>query len=141
LTLDLEFASAAHANAWLTRDGDASLQLQSLDLVRLPLEDTADGHAWQGDWVLVADAADATPQMLRFDQFRALDTTHFELSDSAANAKLTCSREAAQPEWPPARCSLRQGDNAVTTFGSVALTRMDGQRADRTAVHLLRVTR
>ena len=136
LTLDLEFSSAAHAGAWLTRmrDSDATLQLQTLDLVRLPLVDSADGHAWQGDWVLVADAAETAPQRLHFDQFRALDVTHFELVDSAANVTLTCSRKPAQPEWPPLSCTLRGGDVSAE-FASVALARMDGAR-----VHLLRVT-
>ena len=140
LTLDLEFASAAHANAWLTRDAGAGLQLQTLDLVRLPLADSADGHAWQGDWVLVADA-DAVPQRLHFDQFHAVDAAHFELSDAAANITLTCSRKPEQPEWPPAACSLRDGGNTLATFSSVALARMDGMRtADHIGMHLLRVT-
>jgi len=141
LTLDLEFSSAAHAGGWLTRthDSDANLQLQTLDLVRLPLVDSTDGHAWAGDWVLVADGVDAAPQRLHLDQFRALDAAHFELADTANNVTLTCSREPAQPEWPPTLCSLRVGDT-TENFTSVALTRMDGQRPDRTAVHLLRVT-
>jgi len=139
LTLDLEFSSAAHAGAWLTRDSDAGLQLQALDLVRLPLMDSADGHAWVGDWVLVADAVDAAPQRLHLDQFRALDAAHFELADAANGATLTCSRKPAQPEWPPGSCSLRIGE-ATENFTSVALTRMDGQRPDRAGIHLLRVT-
>jgi len=136
LTLDLEFSSAAHAGAWLTRtlDSDASLQLQTLDLVRLPLADSADGHAWQGDWVLVADAIDVAPRRLHFDQYRAVDAAHFELVDSTDNATLTCARKPAQPEWPPVSCSVRAGDVAAE-FASVALARMDGAH-----VHLLRVT-
>jgi hypothetical protein len=140
LTLDVEFSSAAHASAWLTHEGDGHLQLQTLDLVRLPLEDSADGHAWQGDWVLVADSADTVPQRLHFDQFHAIGPANFMLNDSTANVTLTCNRKLAQPEWPPAGCSLRQGDGQSISFSSVALTRMDGMRADRTAIHLLRVT-
>ena len=137
LTLDMEFSSAAHASAWLTRprESDATLQLQTLDLVRLPLAESTDGHAWQGEWVLLADAAETAPQRLHFDQYRAVDATHFELVDSAANITLTCARKPAQPDWPPIACALRGGDISAD-FVSVALARMDG-----TDVHLLRVSR
>jgi hypothetical protein len=143
LTLDLEFASGAHASAWLSRThggDDASLQLQTLDLVRLPLADSTDGHAWQGEWVLLADAEETTPQRLHFDRYRALDTEHFQLEDAAANVVLLCSRKSAQPEWPPAACSLRQADGTELAFDSVALARMDGQN-NQSSVHLLRVSR
>jgi hypothetical protein len=147
LAMDLEFVSAAHASAWLTRTHGAaadaaSLLVQTLDLVRLPLADSIDGQAWQGDWVLVTDAVDAVPQRLHFDQYRALNTAHFQLDDAAAKVTLVCSRQPAQPEWPPSSCSLHQDDGAVLgNFDSVALARMDGLRADRSGIHLLRVTR
>lgn len=143
LTMDLEFSSAAHASAWLTRaHGGDGLQLETLDLVRLPLADSASGEAWQGDWVLVADAKDATPQRLHFDQYRAVDAEHFQIEDTNAKVGLVCSRKPAQPEWPPAACSLRQDEGALLgDFSSVALARMDGQRADRVSLHLLRITR
>jgi len=146
LALDVEFASSAHASAWLSRTPageDPVLQLQSLDLVRLPLADSIDGRAWQGDWVLVADAADAVPQRLHLDQYHAIDAAHFELADSAANVALTCSRRPAQPDWPPTACSLHatDGTGILGNFTSVALARMDGQRADRADLHLLRITR
>ena len=142
LTLDLEFHSAAHATAWLSRThaGDSSLQLQTLDLVRLPLVDSSDGRAWQGDWVLLVDAPNAVPTRVHFEQNRAVDASHFELADTAAGVTLTCTREPAQPDWPPVSCSLSDGTKAVETFTSVALGRMDGQRGDRAPAHLLRVT-
>ena len=143
LVLDLEFSSAAHASAWLsrTRPGDSSLQLQTLDLMRLPIADSADGHAWQGDWVLVADTPGTSPTRLHFDQYRAVDAAHFQIADSAGNIALTCAREPMQPDWPPASCLLRRNDDATSlSFTSVALARMDGQDTDRHAVHLLRVT-
>jgi len=137
LTLDLEFSSAAHASAWLTRphESDSTVQLQTLDLVRLPLADSTDGHAWQGEWVLLADAGETAPVRLHFDQYHAADATHFELVDAAANVTLTCMRKPAQPDWPPVSCDLRGGDVSAD-FASVALARMDGD-----GVHLLRVTR
>jgi hypothetical protein len=142
LALDLEFSSAAHASAWLSRAGadDNSLQLQPLDLVRLPLADSSDGHAWQGDWVLLTDAADAIPMRLHLDQFHATDAAHFQLTDAILDVVLVCARNPAQPDWPPLSCLLRQGENtSLGHFSSVALTRMDGRR-DAAPVHLLRVT-
>jgi hypothetical protein len=144
LTLDLEFHSAAHASAWLTRvrPGESTLQLQTLDLMRLPLADSSDGKTWSGDWVLVADAPGSTPARLRFDQYRAVDAAHFQIVDSGLNTTLICSRTPAQPDWPPVSCTLRDGDNGsgAAAFPSVALGRMDGIRNDGVPVHLLRVT-
>ncbi len=142
LTLDLQFESGAHALGWLSRErGDGSLQLQGFDLVRLPLAEAADGAAWRGDWVLVADSDETAPQRLRLAQYRDLDAQHFELRD-AAGIVLLCTREPTQPEWPPSSCGVRRADGSLLgTLDSVALTRMDGVRGDGVALHLLRVTR
>lgn len=142
LTLDLQFLSSAHAQAWLSRPhGDGSLELQQLDLVRLPLAEAADGQAWQGDWVLVTDGTDAAPQRIDLNAYQALDTAHFQLADSAGDNVLFCSRDPAHPEWPPTTCSLHQvHSNSDTDFNSVAISRMDGQRHDGATVHLLRVS-
>src|SRR5581483_1145106 len=144
LTLDLQFTSAAHAAAWLSRfagsDDDAVLQLRSFELVRLPLAQVADGSAWRGDWVFVNDGA-ATPQKLHFDSVHALDATSFELDDAASGALVVCLRDAAHQETPPVSCALRLPNQAESIrFGSVAMARMDGTRADGSAVHLLRVS-
>ena len=141
LTLDLQFQSGAHASAWLSRvhGDDASLQLQSLDLARLPLTQSADGSAWQGDWVLVDDAS-ATPQRIHLDHFRAIDAEHFQLEDSATGTALVCVRDAARLELPPSSCSLRQVNGDANRFDSVAIARMDGTSGNTTAIHLLRVT-
>ena len=139
LTLDLQFESGAHASAWLGRSkgnaDDATVQLQPLDLVRLPLAEVADGHAWQGDWVLVDDRT-TPPQRLHLDHFHALDAEHFQLDDNTAGSSLICTRDAAQPDLPPSSCSLRRADGAESArFDSVAIARMDG-----TSIHLLRIS-
>ena len=142
LTLDLQFQSGAHASAWLSRvrGDDASLQLQSLDLIRQPLTEVADGRGWQGDWVLVDDGNAAT-QRLRLDHFQAIDAEHFQLDDSASGISLACVRDAARPEMPPSSCSLRQANVAdASHFDSVAIAHMDGVRDDGAAIHLLRIT-
>jgi hypothetical protein len=142
LMLDLQFQSGARASAWLSRvhSEDGSLQLQSFDLVRLPLTEVADGHAWQGDWVLVDDAT-ATTQRVRLDHFQAIDAEHFQLDDSTSGLSLSCSRDAAKPEMPPLSCSLRQPNSAdVSQFDSVAIARMDGTHVAGAAIHFLRIT-
>jgi hypothetical protein len=142
LTLDLQFQSGAHASAWLSRvrGDDASLQLQALELVRLPLTEVADGRAWQGDWVLVDDG-NATTQRVKLDHFQAIDGEHFQLDDSASGLSLSCSRDAARPEMPPLSCSLRQPNGTdVSRFDSVAIARMDGAHVAGAAIHLLRIT-
>ncbi|MDR3388389.1 MAG: hypothetical protein P4L92_15180 [Rudaea sp.] len=144
LTLDLQFQTAAHASAWLSRvEGSAdepSLRLQPLDLARIPLAATADGSVWQGDWVLVDDAS-TSAQRLRFDHFLAIDADHFELDDGAAGIAMICTRDATRPELPPSACALNQGSGVdASRFDSVAIARMDGTRSNGTAIHLLRVT-
>lgn len=144
LTLDLQFQSSAHASGWISRvEGsadDSTLRLQPLDLARLPLTEVADGHAWQGDWVLVGDD-NATPQRLHLDHYQVIDAEHFQLDDSATGVALVCARDAAQPELPPTSCSLRETDGAdASRFDSVAIARMDGARDDGAAIHLLRIT-
>lgn len=146
LTLDMQFESGAHALAWLGRErggaDDSTLQVQPLDIVRLPLSETRDGQAWQGDWVLVADAEETTPQRLHLTQYRAVDAQHFELSDTAGDTVLSCTRESSQPEWPPSSCSLRQANGTFGgAFDSVALSRMDGMDSNGAVLHLLRLSR
>ncbi|MEP6482994.1 MAG: hypothetical protein ABJB01_01005 [Rudaea sp.] len=146
LTLDLQFQSGAHALAWLSRDRgtaeDSTLQIQEMDLVRLPLSDSNDGHAWQGDWIVVADAEETPPLRLHLTQFRAVDAQHFELTTANGDASLVCTRESAQPEWPLSSCALHQANGTlVAAFDSVALARMDGQDNTGAAIHLLRISR
>jgi hypothetical protein len=137
LALDLEFHSAAHASAWLSRvegsSDDPVLRLRTLDVVRLPLAATVEGGALQGDWVLVDDSG---AQRVHFDQFRALDAEHFELGDATGNATLACTRDPAHPDVPPSACTLRLANRATPAqFDSIAISRMDGG-----TVHLLRVS-
>ncbi len=140
LTIDLQFQSSAHASAWLGRSegssDDSTLRLQSMELVRLPVAESANGSAWQGDWVLVDDATTVTPQRLHFDAFQATDASHFELNDSASSVHLVCTRDASHPDLPPSSCSLNQANGSESArFDSVAIARMDGA-----AVHLLRIS-
>ena len=145
LALDLQFQSGAHALGWLSREhgsaDDSNLQVQPLDLVRLPVANTTDGQAWEGDWVIVSDD-DSAPQKLHLTQYRAIDAQHFEIGDASGQFTLACTREPTQPDWPPSSCNLRRGNDAVSgAFDSVALSRMDGIDGNGAAIHLLRVSR
>ncbi|MBS0556870.1 MAG: hypothetical protein JSR27_05580 [Proteobacteria bacterium] len=142
LTLDLQFSAAAHAQAWLsrTRSNDGTLQLRALDLSRLPLAESADGSAWQGEWVLVSDAAGAIPQRLRLNPLQAPDAHRTLLASADGSATLDCAEQSAQATWPPSVCNLRLADGTSDRFDSVAIARMDGKDANGVAVHLLRIT-
>lgn len=140
LTLDLQFSTAAHAQAWLSRmRGDGSLQLRALEISRLPLAASADGSAWQGEWVLVADAANAVPQRLQLNSYQALDVQHFEIASADGIVALSCTRGAQAQNPTPRSCSLHLADGSISHFDSVAIGRMDGKDGNGAAVHLLRV--
>lgn len=140
LTLDLQFSTSAHAQAWLSRmRGDGSLQLRALDISRLPLSASVDGSAWQGEWVLVGDAENVATQRLRLSQFQALDAGRFQLASADGTIALDCERALTQPEQPPRSCSLHLADGSTSRFDSVAIGRMDGADANGAAIHLLRI--
>jgi hypothetical protein len=141
MTLDLQFSASAHAHAWLSRvRGDGSLQLRALEISRLPLAASVDGSAWQGQWVLVADALDAVPQRLQLSGYQASDAQHFQLASADGTVALSCTRGAQAQNPTPRSCSLRLADGSISRFDSVAIGRMDGTDANGAAVHLLRIT-
>lgn len=143
LTLDLEFTSSSAAKAWLGRrtGDDGALELQSLDLARLPFAGGAGGDAWRGDWVLVTDADQYPPLRLRFDRVTTLDAYRFRLSDDYASVSLDCDLDPQSADAPPRYCVASRYDaTPLGRFEAVAITRMDGARGDGLAVHLLRIT-
>lgn len=141
MTLDLQFSASAHAHAWLSQlRSNGSLQLRALEISRLPLAASVDGSAWQGEWVLVADAVDAAPQRLQFNGYQALDARHFQLASADGTVALSCTRGAQAQNPTPRSCSLHLADGSTSRFDSVAIGRMDGTDANGAAVHLLRIT-
>jgi hypothetical protein len=140
MTLDLQFSASAHAQAWLSQmRGDSTLQLRTLDISRLPLAASADGSAWQGEWVLIGDTDSIATQRLRLGQFQALGAGHFQLASADGTITLDCERAPAQPEQPPQSCSLHMANGWTSRFESVAIGRMDGKDANGAAIHLLRI--
>jgi hypothetical protein len=120
--------------------GDGSLQLRALEISRLPLAASVDGSAWQGDWVLVADAVNTLPQRLQLSGYQALDAQHFQLASADGTVALSCTRGAQAQNPTPRSCSLHLSDGSTSRFDSVAIGRMDGTDANGAAVHLLRIT-
>jgi len=143
-TLDLEFHSSALATAWLSRPlggEDSALQVQTIDLVRLPFAKAGDGSAWKGDWILAADAGTGAPQRLHLDHVEALDTSTFRLGDDSAGIYVDCALDGSNAELPPPRCILRRRDGSeLGQFTAIAITRMDGALSNGAALHLLRVS-
>jgi hypothetical protein len=143
MTLDLEFRSNSLAAAWLSRsaaDGQ-SLQLQKMNLVRLPFADRGDGSAWRGDWILAIDAEQSAPQRLHLDRVMALDASTFRLGDESAGLFVDCGLDPVNSELPPPRCILRRRDGfELGHFDAIAISRMDGAMSNGTKLHLLRVT-
>src|SRR5262249_36242784 len=100
LTLDIEVHSTSQATAWLSRRSggdDDALELQTLELARLPFAGAADGSAWRGDWILAADG-DSAPQRLHLDRVGALEGPGFRLSDDAAQVAIECRLDAHDAE-------------------------------------------
>jgi hypothetical protein len=144
LTLDLEFHSSALATAWLSRAGDGedpALQLQTMDLVRLPFDEAGDGSVWQGDWILVTDSDQAPPQRLLLKRIAVEDADRFRLGDEAVGVAIDCQLDTQNDELPPTLCTARRNDGTeLGHFDAVAIGRMDGARTDGVAIHLLRVS-
>jgi hypothetical protein len=144
LMLDLEFHSSSQATAWLSRPAtgaDVALQLQSLELVRMPFAETGNGAAWKGDWVLVTDADQFPPLRLRFDRVTVLDAYRFRLSDDYVGVVLDCESAVQDAGATPRHCTAQRIDGSdLGRLDAVAMTRMDGARGDGIPVHLLRIS-
>ncbi|HEX6833893.1 MAG TPA: hypothetical protein VF132_10215 [Rudaea sp.] len=146
LTLDLQFHSGAHASAWLSRRGgtpdDPSLDLTTIDLVRLTSGSGIDPAVWQGDWILTADASFIPIERLHFGKARKLDATHFELEDVEMSTRLVCEHDDTAAEQLPRECvlSLTTDDKEIARFGALGISRMEGVRPDGFELHLIRVS-
>jgi hypothetical protein len=145
MTLDLEFHSGAHASAWLSRRtgtiDDPVLDLKQMDLVRLPSSNAAEATAWEGDWILTADASFIGTQRLHLRKLADIDVSHFELMDAETDIHLVCERKGGNAEQLPRNCVLRDTNGAeIGRFDALAISRMEGKRPDGFEVHLIRVS-
>jgi len=139
LVLDIEFQSNSHATAWLGSTQDSAFEVRAIDIVRLPFADVSDGAAWQGEWILIADD-DSAPQRLRLRASAAAADNRFVLGDSHSGITVDCLYDPENSDLPAQNCTIVQRDGKVSArLDEIAMSRMDGRRADGVAVHLLRV--
>jgi hypothetical protein len=140
-SLNLQFLGPAQAQAWLVRPrpgADRGLDIQALDLLRLPFETERDGAAWQGQWALVVGEARQARIMELADLVTA-DAESFRLSDRADGLSLQCRLNDIGGHPTPAFCSLFDGERILADFDRIGLDRLSGLAADGNPARLVRL--
>lgn len=141
LSLNLQFLGPAHAQAWLVRarpGADRGLDIQALNLLRLPFETERNGAAWRGEWVLVVGEA-RQARILDLADLVTADAESFGLSDRADGSTLQCRLEDIGGHPTPAFCSLADGERVLADFDHVGLDRLSGLDPDGNPVRLVRL--
>ena len=140
-SLNLQFLGPAHAQAWLVRPrpgADRGLDIQALNLLRLPFETERNGAAWQGQWVLVIGEA-RQARILDLADLVTADAESFSLSERAAGLTLQCRLDDVGGHPTPAFCSLAEGARILADFDHVGLDRLSGLAADGKPARLVRL--
>ncbi len=141
LALNIEFLTPAHANAWLVRGQPGStrtIEVQDLNLVRLPFEEGHPGKGWQGDWALVVgDAAEA--RIIELTRPDMADAETFRVSDRLGSIKLQCRLDDVGNHPVASFCTLTDGASVLADFDQVGLDRLSGLNADGVPVRLVRL--
>jgi hypothetical protein len=143
LSLDLQFLSPSHANAWLSQarsPGSESIDVQALNLLRLPFESGHPGANWQGEWALVVgNAADA--RIVKMTSLATADAESFRVSDSLGSVSLHCRLDNIGDHPLPAFCTLSDGASILADFDQVGLDKLSGLTPDGDRVRLVRLPR
>ena len=143
LALNIEFLSPAHANAWLVRGqpgSTRSIEIQDLNLVRLPFAAGNPGNDWQGQWALVVgDASEA--RIIELSTAESADAETFRIRDRLGSINLQCRLEELDGHPVASFCSLTDGASLVADFDQVGRDRLSGQNVDGTPVRLIRLPR
>jgi hypothetical protein len=143
LSLNLQFLSPSHANAWLTRapsPGSESIEVQTLNLLRLPFESGHPGANWQGEWAFVVDNA-AEARIVNLANLATADAESFRVSDSLGSVSLHCRLDSIGEHPLPAFCTLSDGASILADFDQVGLDRLSGLTPDGNRVRLVRLPR
>ncbi len=143
LSMNLQFHSPSHASAWLVHDAPFSAQaieVQNLNLSRLPFEDGHPGAHWQGQWALVIGAA-SEARILDLANLATADAESFQVSDRLGSVSLQCRLDNFGGHPLPAFCSLTDGASILADFDLVGLDRLSGSTADGESVRLVRLAK
>ncbi len=143
LAINIEFLTPAHANAWLVRGqpGTArAIEVQDLNLARLPFAEGHPGKGWQGDWALiVGNSVDA--RIIELVTLATADAETFRVSDPLGSINLQCRLDDVGGHPVASFCSLTDGASVLADFDQVGLDRLAGQNADGTPARLVRLPR
>ena len=143
LALNIEFLTPAHAKAWLVRErpGSArSVEIQRLDLLRLPFAEGHPGSNWQGEWVLVT-AGSNEARVIDLTRMATADAETFRVSDGLDSVSLRCRLDSVGERSIASFCTLVDGATVLGDFDQVGLDRLSGLNVDGEAVRLVRLPR
>lgn len=141
LSMNLQFLSPSHANAWLVQHaplGSDAIEVQNLNLSRLPFEGGHPGANWQGEWALVVGNADEA-RILRLANLATADAESFRVSDKLGSVSLQCRLDSVGEHPLPAFCSLSDGASILADFDQVGFDRLSGLTPDGERVRLVRL--
>lgn len=141
MSLNLRFLSPAHAGAWLVRPRPglaAGIEVQELNLLRLPFEGGRNGASWKGQWVLVVDGA-LEARLVDLAELVTADAESFRLRDRSGDTSLHCRLEQIGGHPVPAFCTLDKGNQILADFDHIGLDRLSGLATDGSPVRLVRL--
>ena len=143
LALNIEFLTPAHAAAWLVRGQPSSsrtIEVQDLNLVRLPFEGGNPGKSWQGEWALIVGNA-GEARIIELTKPEMADAETFRVSDPLGSINLQCRLDDVGKHSIASFCTLTDGASVLGDFDQVGLDRLSGQNADGLPVRLVRLPR
>lgn len=141
--LNLHFLGPALARAWLVRPRaltEASIEVETLDLARLPFAEGALDEAWRGEWAMLGDAA-RSAQVFDFTVSARSDAESFVLRDRNGEIELRCRVDPGAGHPVPSACDLLDGNVPMARFDHNGLDQLSGIDADGQPVRLLRLPR
>jgi hypothetical protein len=142
-SLNLQFLGPSHANAWLVHPLSGlspAIEVQELNLLRLPFETERNGAGWKGQWALVAEDRRQAPLIDLVDLVTA-DAESFQLRDVGGEMTLRCRLGEIGGHPVPAFCTLENGAERLADFDHIGLDRLSGIDVDGRPVRLVRLPR
>ena len=141
MSLNLQFMGPAHAQAWLVRPrrgAEQAVEVQELNLLRIPFQTDRIGAGWRGLWALVADDA-REARVIELTDLLTADAESFRLRDRSGELTLQCRLDDIGGHPTPAFCSLNEADGVVADFDRIGLDRLSGLTTEGRPVRLVRL--